>query len=148
VGGCPLCDGNPVVLVALRHPAMRRFTRELLRRECRCWTPIESQAGASLASELATLAPELLVMDAADFSDWCQDGSAGFPPARVVVVGPEPDPSYRQAARARGAASWVARERLGEDLAVEMRRVLGCTHHPCPVGSRRQPELDDPGDVA
>jgi hypothetical protein len=127
-----VCDGHPVVLVALRHPAMRRFTRELLERECRCWTPMECHLGAWLQRELAALAPDLVVIDAVDFPACCPDPSSGFPPDRVVVVGPEPDPSYRQAARARGAATWVPGERIGEELGHEMRRVLGCTHDPCP----------------
>jgi len=122
-----------VVLVALRHPAMRRFTRELLERECRCWTPMEARAGGSLRSELAAFTPELLVIDAADFPACCPDPFAGYPPGRVVVVGPEPDRSYRQAARVHGAGAWVPRERVGEDLGREMRRVLGCRHDPCPA---------------
>ena len=130
---CPLCDGNPVVLVALRHPAMRRFARELLERECRCWTPVEAHAGASFREELVAAAPDLLVIDAADFPACCQDPSSGFRRGRVVVVGPEPDPSYRDAARAHGAGAWVPRERVGEDLGREMRRVLACTHDPCPA---------------
>jgi hypothetical protein len=122
-----------MVLVALRHPAMRRFTRLLLARECRCWTPVEADVGGSLRSQLAARAPDLLVIDAADFPACCPTPSSGFPPGRVVVVGPEPDRSYRQAARAHGAGAWVARERVGEDLGREMRRVLGCTHGPCPA---------------
>jgi len=130
---CPLCDGHPVVPVALRHPTMRRFTRELLERECRCWTPVEARAGGSLPSELTARTPDLLVIDAADFPACCPTPSSGFPPGRVVVVGPEPDRSYRQAARVHGAGAWVPRERVGEDLGREMRRVLGCTHDPCPA---------------
>ncbi len=113
---------------------MRRFTRELLERECRCWTPVEARAGSSPRIELAALTPDLLVIDAADFVVCCPDPSCGFPPGRVVVVGPEPDPSYRQAARAHGAGAWVPRERVGEDLGREMRRLLGCIHDPCPAG--------------
>jgi DNA-binding NarL/FixJ family response regulator len=133
VDACPLCDGHPVVLVALRHPAMRRFTRELLARECRCWTPVEVRGGGSLRNELAAHAPDLLVIDAADFPSCCPASSSGFPPGRVVVLGPEPDRSYRQVAQARGAGAWVPRERVGEDLVRKMRRVLGCAHGPCPA---------------
>jgi hypothetical protein len=112
---------------------MRRFTRELLARECRCWTPVEADMGARSAARLAARAPDLLMIDAADFPACCPAPSSGFPPGRVVVVGPEPDRSYRQVAHARGAGAWVPRERVGEDLVREMRRVLGCTHDPCPV---------------
>src|SRR3546814_5762154 len=34
---CPVCDAVPVVLVALRHPVMRRWTEELLVAEHGCW---------------------------------------------------------------------------------------------------------------
>jgi DNA-binding NarL/FixJ family response regulator len=138
VDPCPLCDGHPVVLVAPRHPAMRRFTRELLEREYQCWTAVEPHGGASLSAKLAALAPDLLVIDAVDLPGCCPDPSSGFPVARVVVVGPEPDPSYRQAVRAHGAATCVPRERVGEDLGREMRRVLGCIHDPCPAA---EPQL-------
>ncbi len=129
-----MCDGHPLVLVALRHPAMRRFTRELLERECGCWVATHAHAGAELRWQLERLAPDLLVIDAADFPACCphQDAGLPFPPSRAVVIGPEPDRAYQQAAQARGAGAWIPRERVGEELGPAMRRLLGCTHDPCP----------------
>jgi hypothetical protein len=97
---------------------------------------MEARAGGSLRDRLAAFTPDLLVIDAPTSPPAARTRphpSSGFPPGRVVVVGPEPDRSYRQAARAHGAGAWVPRERVGEDLGREMRRVLGCTHDPCPA---------------
>jgi DNA-binding NarL/FixJ family response regulator len=138
---CPVCDENPRVLVAMRHPAMLRFTRELLERECGCWVATEVRTGEALAATLDRLSPDLLVIDAADFPACCREALAHIPRNRVIVVGPEPDPSYRSAALAAGVAGWVPRDRVGDDLATEMRRALGCTHDPCPrvVSRTRDP---------
>ncbi len=132
-GPCPVCDRNPRVLVAMRHPAMLRLTRELLEREFGCWLATEVDTGGdSLARAVDRLAPDLLVIDAARFPACCPTALSRMPEDRVIVIGPEADPSYRAAALSHGAAAWLPRERVGEDLAAEMRRVLGCTHHPCP----------------
>lgn len=132
LSACPVCDEHPLVLVALRHPAMRRFTRELLERECRCWVATRTHAGAELRRQLERLTPDLLVIDAGDFPACCPYHESGFPPWRAVVIGPEPDQAYQEAVKARGAGAWIPRERVGEELGPAMRRVLGCSHDPCP----------------
>src|SRR3546814_1606923 len=61
---CPVCDGTPRVLVAIRHPVMRRFAAELLARECGCWASDDVAAGEMLASAIDRFRPDLLVVDA------------------------------------------------------------------------------------
>ena len=136
---CPVCDGEPRVLVAMRHPAMLQFTRELLEREFGCWVATEPRVGESLARTIRRCAPTLLVLDASDYPACCPAAVALMPPSRVIVVGPEPDPAYRAAALAHGAAGWLPREAVADELGREMRRVLGCVHDPCPPGDPRRP---------
>lgn len=120
----------------MRHPAMLRFTRALLEREYGCWVAAEARSGATLAAVLDRLTPDLLVVDGADFPVCCGSAVTHTGSGRVIVIGPEPDPAYRAAALGNGAAAWIPRERVGEDLGAEMRRVLGCVHDPCPPGTR------------
>ncbi len=133
---CPVCDGVPRVLVVIRHPAMRRFTRQLLERECGCWVATEARDGSSLARTVAELQPDLLVIDAASFPACCLAALDQIPRQRVIVIGPEPDAGYRHVALANGAGGWLAREDVADRLGAEMRRVLGCRHHPCPPADR------------
>ena len=128
---CPVCDGEPRVLVAIRHPGMRHLTGDLLAREYHCWVASDVAADEPLAGALANSHPDLVVVDAADFPDCCA-ATQDFPRSRVVVIGPEPDPGYRAQALANGAGGWIPRERVGEDLGPAMRTVLGCVHDPCP----------------
>ncbi|MFP5327377.1 MAG: hypothetical protein ACLGHT_07830 [Acidimicrobiia bacterium] len=136
---CPVCDGEPRVLVVMRHAAMLRFTRELLERECGCWVATEVRTGPSLSRALDELTPDLLVIDAADFPACCLAALEHIPRDRVIVIGPEPDHAYRDVALANGAAGWLAREEVAERLGSEMRRVLGCRHDPCPPGRHSRP---------
>lgn len=133
-GVCPVCDGNPRVLVAIRHPAMRRFTRELLERDHGCWVATAAGLEEPLEVALARTRPDLLIVDAADFPGCCRAALERFPSDRVVVVGPEPDLSYRHAALAAGAGGWLPRERVDQELGLAMRAALGCHHDPCPSG--------------
>lgn len=128
---CPVCDGEPRVLVVMEHPAMLRFTRELLERECGCRVATEVCTEPALSRALGGLTPDLLVIDAADFPTCCFVALAYIPRDRVVVIGPEPDPAYRDAALLNGAGGWLARDDVAEQLGAEMRRVLGCRHDPC-----------------
>jgi DNA-binding NarL/FixJ family response regulator len=137
VAPCPVCDGEPRVLVVMRHPAMLRFTRQLLERECGCWVATEVRSGPSLARALDELTPDLLVIDAADFPACCLAALDHIPRGRVIVIGPELDEAYRAVAVANGAGGWLAREEVADKLSGEMRRVLGCRHAPCPPGEFR-----------
>lgn len=131
---CPVCDGTPRVLIVMRHPVMLQLARELLEREFGCWVATDARTGSQVARVLRRHAPDLVVIDGADFPACCLGPLADFPRARVIVIGPEPDASYRAAALAHGAGAWLPRERVGEDLGRELRRVLGCAHDPCPPG--------------
>lgn len=146
---CPVCDGTPRVLIVMRHPAMLRFTRELLEREFGCWLAAEARPGPRVARLMRRHVPDLVVIDAADFPACCLGVLADFPHERVIVIGPEPDASYRAAALTHGAGAWLPRERVGEDLGRELRRVLGCVHDPCPPGRviARRPESAPGTDV-
>jgi DNA-binding NarL/FixJ family response regulator len=144
---CPVCDGSPRILVVMRHPAMLRFTRELLERECGCWVATEASSGPSLAMAIERLAPDLAVVDYADFPACCLARVAQLPPERVIVIGPEPDTAYRAAALLRGAGSWIARDDVADLLASEMRRLLGCAHDPCPPTGAPQRDSVVPSDV-
>ena len=128
---CPVCDGNPRVLVAIRHPAMRRFTRDLLEREYHCWEAAEVNAGQSLDEALLRTGADLIVVDGADFPACCPAAVAARA-GRVIVIGPEPDAAYRLRALEAGAADWISRDRVGDELGSAMRRALGCMHDPCP----------------
>lgn len=132
-GTCPVCDGTPLVLVAVRHHAMRRFSLELVRHEHQCWVAMEPEEGELLADTLRRLDPDVLIVDDGDFPACCRSAIDAFPPSRVVVVGLEPDRAYEAAAFRAGAGAWVPRERVGEDLGAVMREVLGCRHAPCPA---------------
>ncbi len=148
VDPCPVCDGEPRVLVVMRHPAMLRFTREILERECGCWVATEVRTGPALVAALVRLTPDLLVIDAADFPACCFAALAHIPRGRVLVIGPEPDPAYRQVAFANGAGGWLARDDVADGLSREMRRVLGCRHDPCPPGRRNRERPSTPARAA
>ena len=135
---CPVCDATPRVLVAVRHPVMRRYAAELLARECGCWASSDIAAGEMLPAAIDRFRPDLLVVDAGDFPACCQASIDAFPRDRVVVIGPEPDPSYRAAALANGAAACVTRDNLGETLVPTMRAILGCRHEHCPPAARQR----------
>ena len=142
---CPVCDGTPRVLVAIRHPAMRTYTRELLQREYGCWVATEVNTG-ELSEAIARHQPDLIVADTGDFPACCRRALEAFPRERVIVIGPEPDLSYRHAALAQGAGGWISRDRVGEELGSEMRRMLGCIHGPCPAGASAAHLDADEGD--
>ena len=131
---CPVCDATPVVLVALRHPVMRRWTEELLATEHGCWEVARMDGGELLVDAIARIRPDLVVVDDSDFPSCCQAALDRMPPERVMVVGPEPDTAYRSLALANGAGGWVCREQVGDDLSSAMRAALGCRHDPCPPG--------------
>ena len=42
---CPVCDRTPRVLVAVRHPVLRRSAAQLLAREGSCWASSDVVTG-------------------------------------------------------------------------------------------------------
>lgn len=142
------------VLVVIRHPAMCRYTCQLLACACGC-QPLTPRSGETLAVALSRANPNLLIVDTGDFPAYWQQALAGYPPQRVVVVGPDPSPDYRHAALFQGAAAWMPRDRLGDELpavvnqllaARRQRRRSGLTaagREPPPAATRTEPA---PGD--
>ena len=109
---------------------MRRLILELLEREHGCWDA--RSLDTDLAAAMRDPEPDLLIIDSAAFPDCCCGRPDGYPRERVVVVGPEPDAAYMNAALSHGAGGWLARDDVADRLSVEMRRALGCIHEPCP----------------
>jgi DNA-binding NarL/FixJ family response regulator len=132
---CPVCDRSPNVLVAIRHPVMRRWTCELLASEHGCWTVSEPGSGEMLADAIRRTQPALVIVDSIDFPACCQAALRTLPPEHVIVIGPEPDQAYRARALALGAGGWVCRDHVGDELSAAMRAALGCRHDPCAPGS-------------
>jgi hypothetical protein len=104
---------------------MRRLILELLEREHGCWTPSLLEDGVD---EVSTSEADLVVMDADRFLSEAQR----YPTGRIVVIGREPDPFSMSSALRSGAAGWVARDCIADDLSQTMRSALGCVHAPCP----------------
>jgi len=111
------------VLVAIQHLVMRRYTCRLLARACGCQA-VSLAAEEVLAQELAGIDPDLLIFDTADFPACCGPAAAMYPPQRVIVVGPESCEDYRHAALTGGAAGWVARDSIGEELPAVVNHLL------------------------
>lgn len=126
-----MCDGAPTVLVAIRHPVMRRWTGELLASDHSCWVVGQPRTGEMLAEAIDRAHPDLVIVDSVDFPACCQAALRALPSDRVVVIGPEPDRAYRSRALALAAGGWVSRDHVGEELSGAMRTALGCRHHPC-----------------
>lgn len=132
---CPVCDQVPTVLVAIRHPVMRRWTGELLAAEHGCWAVVQPDAGELLVDAIAREAPDLVIVDSVDFPACCRAALRSLPSERVIVIGPEPDREYRSRALALGAGGWVCRDHVGEELSGAMRAALGCRHDRCGPGA-------------
>jgi len=123
---------DPQVLLAMTHPTMRALTTELLQREGRCQVRAVSGRDQAVADALDLERPDLVVLDTPRFPGCCRGALRRFPSDRVIVVGPEAGESYRAAALAAGAGAWVARERIGDDLVAEVRRLLAGSKLPPP----------------
>lgn len=130
--GCPLQLTLPVVLDAIRHPVMRRWSVELLAAVPGCWTVAHAEPGEMLVDAIARTAPDVVVVDTVDFPVCCLTALDELPPGHVVVIGPEPDPAYSSAALSQGAAAWVSRDHIGDELAAAVRTALGCPYEVCP----------------
>lgn len=136
-GRCPVCDASPGVLVAMRHPAMRAWTDELLSAEHGCWTVVQPTPDELLVDAISRTLPDLVVVDSSDFPSCCRDALNSLPPERVIVVGPEPSSAYQSFAIENGAGGWVSRDSVADGLSRSMRGALGCSHEPCPSSPDR-----------
>jgi DNA-binding NarL/FixJ family response regulator len=142
-GPHPACDRSPTVLVAIRHPVMRRWTCELLASEHGCWNVAQPAGDEMVVDAIARDRPALVIVDSADFPACCEAALRALPPGQVIVIGPEPDRAYRSRALALGAGGWVCRDHVGEELTAAMRAALGCRHCSCgPAASVPAPSQD------
>lgn len=129
---CLMCTGAPSVVIAVTHHGLRQLIIELLQRDHASWHLHALGDQSDFTAAVATVEPDLVIVDAGDFARFCRDSLRAFPRRRVIVIGPEPDAAYERAAQRAGAGAWLVRDRVGEDLSACLRRVLGCAHRPGP----------------
>jgi len=113
---------TPVVVVVV-HRAMRELIVELLNRDNGSWA-VSVLDSVSELDQTASLRPDLVIVDTADFTAVRHQLPAHFPVTRLVVIGPEPDPAYRRAALDGGAGGWLSRECVAEELCNALRSAL------------------------
>lgn len=130
---CGVRHHTPVVLVAVRHPVLRRWTTELLDGACGCWATVVSVDDELLAHAIARINPDVVAVDSYEFPACCQTALNVLRPSQVVVIGPEPNHGYRQSALDLGAGGWVSQDRIADDLVREVWTALGCGRHTCPL---------------
>lgn len=126
--GCPVCTGTPSVVVAVAHQTLRTLIVEMLERDKARWLVRSVANNLDLAVIVAAEEPDLVILDAGDFVRSSRRPLQTYSPERAIVVNPEADVAYEDAARRGGAGAWLISDRLGEDLGGCMRTVLGCTH--------------------
>lgn len=119
---------------------MRGLIVDLLERDGGRWV-VSAIDSVSKLSDIAAPGPDLVVVDTADFAAVHQQLAlaAHFAIDRVVVIGPEPDPAYRQAAMSRGTGAWLSRERVGEDLCGALHSTLAHVRDSDPARDERPP---------
>lgn len=122
----------PVVLVAITHPLMCRWTTEVLDQHEGCWTTVRRDGAEMLVTVMERIRPDVVVVDSVDFPSCCRAALDALPPERAIVIGPEPDPAYRDAALAQGAGGWVSQDSLGGELCSALWDSVGCGHDACP----------------
>lgn len=132
LGGAPVAGPRPVILLAIGHPTMLALTAELLERSGECRVKALSGHDEELGAAIGRHHPHLVVIDTAQFPERCRKVLHHFPAGRMIVIGPDPGQEYRAAALAAGAGAWVARERIGDELMTEVRRLLAGRDHPQP----------------
>lgn len=117
--------GRLRIALAINHPGMRSLVADLLVRELGCRIVSRDVHTGERVIDLTECDAELLVIDESAFSAARDRNTLPGRETAVIVVGPEPDPSYRDSALAAGAQAWLARDRVGDDLLPETLRVLG-----------------------
>ena len=107
---------------------MRALIIDLLDRDGGRWTvtAVDSVAELTELADNTTVDPVLVVVDTADFAAVRRHLPSRLATTQVVVIGPEPDPAYRQAALSAGAAGWLSREHVAEELCDALRAALAC----------------------
>ncbi len=134
--------GQPSVVVAVPHRAMRELIVELLNRDRDHWV-VSAVENLSELDSNALSSPDLVIVDTADFAGCCRRLPATLALARVVVIGPEPDPAYRHAALHCGAGAWLSRERVAEELCDALRSAKACACESHPASADRIPDLPE-----
>ena len=132
--------GRPHVVVAVAHRAMRSLIVDLLDRDRNRdsgldhgrWV-VSAVDSMSELGDAASSHPDLVIVDTADFAGCCCRLPASFALDRVVVIGPEPDPAYRQAALKLGAGGWLSRDCVAEDLCDALCSALACSQRGVPA---------------
>ena len=135
---CAVSTSRPHVVLVVAHRAMRTLIVELLRRDQGSWT-VSAVDSVSEIDHTALSHPDLVIVDTADFATVRRQLPPTFALARVVVIGPEPDPAYRQAAVHFGAGAWLSRDRIAEELCASLRSALACADESHPVSPERLP---------
>ncbi len=121
---CAVSSPGPHVALVVTHRTMRSLIVELLERDLGCWT-VSAIRDVSEIEHVAT-PPDLVIVDTADFDAVRCQLPATFALALVVVIGPEPDPAYREAAVRFGAGAWLSRDRIAEELCPALCSTLAC----------------------
>jgi DNA-binding NarL/FixJ family response regulator len=101
---------------------MRRLIVELLERQCGCQVVLDGQSQAAQNWEPPGAA-DAIVVDESSFTDGGRPSWSVPDGTPVIVIGREPDASYREAALESGAQGWLSRDRVGEELGAELARV-------------------------
>ncbi len=133
--------GRPHVVVAVAHYVMRALIVDLLDRGFWAVSAVDS---LSELGHVASAHPDLVIVDTGDFESCCRELPESLALNRLIVVGPEPDPAYRQAALSRGAGAWLSRDCVAEDLGDALRSALVRARVACPVAAQRTPESAAP----
>jgi DNA-binding NarL/FixJ family response regulator len=137
-------DGRvPRVVVAMSHPTMRRYVCDLIEQSCRCWLATTRPNAAELRDVIASLHPDVIVLEASRFPGCCPNMADTFPVGHVVVIGPYPDDAYRDAALTAGAGAWIPRDRLPNDLISELNRISGEAGCSCGCITPTAPPTDE-----
>ena len=133
---CAVPAGRPHVVVAVAHRAMRSLIVDLLDRDRDRDRDHDHDRGRWVVSAVDSMSelgdaalsnPDLVIVDTADFAGCCCHLPPSFALDRIVVIGPEPDPAYRQAALNRGAGGWLSRECVAEELCDALCSALACS---------------------
>ena len=127
------------VAVAIAHSAMHRLVVDLLKRDHGRWV-VSAVDDVSDLGSADSAHPDLLIVDTADFAACCRRLPASLPPGRVIVIGPEPDPAYRQAALRGGAGAWLSRECVAEELCDALCSAQACACESSPGAGRTTAE--------